>query len=191
MKMSIEEYKDAVRSCAKNHINYLFHNEGPDHARTILSNMFVNAHEHVRMASNRLTNSEIVGSDEYQKAILEFLDRNGTRLDIMLTHVPSEEETLRRGSLFTLLYFHPAYKDGRINIKDGHGMSFMDKTGNHINFCTADSNMYRIETDIEKWKAVANFNDSSKAKYLSEKFDSIFLTLSNFKMDDYFNHDGQ
>lgn len=188
MTMSIEEYRKAVRSCAINKTDYLFHNEGAEHARIILSNIFMNAYQHVRMASNSLTNTEIVGSDEYRNALMAFLNRKDTYLEIMLTNIPSEEQATKEGSIFAMLYYHPAYKEGRIKIKDAKGKSFKANSHQRINFCTGDTMMYRIETDINKWMAVANFNDFSKTKILSEKFDSVFSQLAELQLNNYFEH---
>ena len=189
MNISLEDYKKAVESCASSKTNYMFHNEGAEHAKIILSNIFMNAHDSVRMASNRLINKEIVGSEEYRKALLTFLNRPDTHLYIMLAHVPSKEQVTGVDSLFSMLYYHPAYKEQRIVIKDGLGKSFIDKKGDQVNFCTGDDSMYRIETDITKWTAVANFNDPDRSGALSQIFDHVFGKLKEFKLNDYFEQE--
>lgn len=184
--MDFNEYKNAVELCARNHTDYLFHNEGAEHAVVILSNIFMNSQDRVRMASNRLINKEIVGNEEYRKALITFLNRPNTYLDIMLTHAPTEEQVTEPKSIFFMLYYHPAYKDNRITIKDSRGKTFMDKEHHPVNFCTGDSNMYRVETDVEKWRAIANFQDSNRTKLLTEKFDYAFNSLSEIVLNDYF-----
>lgn len=186
--MNISEYKKIVQQCAQTPIDYLLHNEGAEHAVVILSNIFMNAHDRIRMASNRLVNKEIVGQKEYREALVTFLNRPNSHLDIMLTYVPSKHETIASSSLFYMLYYHPAYNEGRIIIRDGQGKSFVDKDYHHINFCTGDDSMYRIETDIERWKAEANFNDPSKTGMLVNKFDDVFQTLPEFRLNTYLAH---
>jgi len=178
----MNQYRLAVKDYASRNINYLFHNKGDEHALIILTNLFVNAKKHIRIAANKLYNDEVVNTKEYIDSMRSFLDRNDTNLSILITKKPSKEEIKscpKENTFYWMLYNHPAYDQGRIIIKEGHGKSFHDKDGSQINFCTGDEQMYRLENAIVERKAIANFGDSDMTGILIRTFDSVFPNLTS------------
>ena len=120
----MNQYRLAVKDYASRNINYLFHNKGDEHALIILTNLFVNAKKHIRIAANKLYNDEVVNTKEYIDSMRSFLDRNDTNLSILITKKPSKEEIKscpKENTFYWMLYNHPAYDQGRIIIKEGHG----------------------------------------------------------------------
>lgn len=79
----MEEYRRIVEAYAARHENYLFHNEGNEHALIIFENIFKNANDTIRIAANNLCNSEVVDRKEYVEPLIKFLDNGGT-LKILL-----------------------------------------------------------------------------------------------------------
>lgn len=63
----MEEYRRTVESYAAQHENYLFHNEGNEHALIIFENIFKNANKTIRIAANNLCNSEVVDRAEIDR----------------------------------------------------------------------------------------------------------------------------
>ena len=184
---TLEQYKNAVKDYAARGVNYLFHNEGDEHALIIFTNIFCNAKDTIRIAANKLCNKEVVNQKEYINSLRYFLDKKDTKIYILLTSCPSKEEVNDDNCLYKMLYSHPAYKEGRILIKDGEGKSFRDKDGKVVHFCMGDDTMYRIENDIVERKAVANFGDSKTTSVLNTGFDKAFNSVGkSVDLHDYY-----
>ena len=176
----MEEYRRTVEAYAARHENYLFHNEGNEHALIIFENIFKNANDTIRIAANNLCNSEVVDRKEYIEPLIEFLDNGGT-LKILLkdTPNPNNEEFKSVNCLYRALFNHEAYKKGAISIKTGNGKCFHDTEHKEIHFCTADGHMYRLENDIVERKAICNFGDEVKTKELDTLFDRVYNSITN------------
>lgn len=185
--ISLEQYKAAVKEYAAKGVDYLFHNEGDKHALVIFSNIFCNAKSEIRIAANQLCNSEVVNQKEYIDSLRFFLDRKDTRLYILLTNRPCPEDVKTDCCLYKMLFEHPAYKEGRIVIKDGEGKSFRDNNGSTIHLCMGDNTMYRIENDVIGRKAIANFGDKNITTILNRGFDGVFCRVSaTVNLADYY-----
>lgn len=185
----LEQYRIAVESYAARNVDYLFHNEGNEHALIILTNIFANAKDHIRIAANRLYNDEVVNTEAYVNAIKAFLDKGDTRLSVIITKRPEVDEVRSqsiKNTLYWMLFNHTAYDQKRVVIKDGDGKSFYDSKDQRINFCTGDGMMYRLEDDIERRKAVANFGDPAATGKLESMFDSVFEGLKEVHLNDYY-----
>lgn len=186
---TMEQYRIAVKDYASKNVDYLFHNEGNEHALIILTNIFENAKDHIRIAANQLYNDEVVNTEAYVNAIKAFLDKGDTRLSVIITKRPEVDEVRRRSiknTLYWMLYNHKAYRQRRVIIKEGNGKSFYDGKNQQINFCTGDVKMYRLEDDIENRKAVANFGDEETTTKFAEKFDTVFSELEEVNLSDYY-----
>lgn len=188
----LEQYSSAVKYYATNHEDYLFHNEGNDHALIILTNLFDNANNHIRIAANRLYNDEVVNTPEYIGSMREFLNKKDSKLSIIISKKPSVEEVRTRGrenTFYWMLYNHPAYYQGRVEIKEGEGKSFIGGNNIPVNFCTGDTQMYRFENDIEGRRATANFGDSETTQQLIDVFDKTFESLqSKVELNEYYTN---
>lgn len=169
-ELTTQAYEQIVESYAKEKTNFLFHNQGNVHALIVFKSIFRNAVSKVRIAAESLTNSEVANNDEYLKALKSFLDRPETHLQILLSNAP---ENPREYVLFNTLKSHEAYRAGRIEVRDGKGRNFR-RNGLVCHFCTADSRMYRIETDVTNRKAECNFGDKSTTEFLEKIFDEAF-----------------
>lgn len=176
----MEEYSRTVASYASRHENYLFHNEGNEHALIIFENIFKNSKKEIRIAANNLCNKEVVDREEYIKPLMTFLD-NGGILRILLKNKPSssDEEMKSTTNLYRSLYNHEAYREQRIVIKSGEGKCFHDKEKKELHFCTADGCMYRLENNISERKAICNFGDKKKTSELDSLFDGAFNSINN------------
>ena len=178
----MKQYRSAVENYAKNGVDYLFHNKGDKHALIILSNLFRNAQHSIRIAANKLFNEEVVNTQEYITSMKGFLDRNDTTLSILVSQKPEVEDfkTINpENTFYWMLYKHPAYNQGRIQIRDGKGKSFKNIDGKKVNFCTGDDRMFRLEDNIEERQAIANFNDNAFTAKLIEVFDSVFPNIQD------------
>lgn len=185
----MEEYRRTVEAYAAQHENYLFHNEGNEHALIIFENIFKNANKTIRIAANNLCNSEVVDRAEYIDPLIKFLD-NGGVLKVLLKETPNvgNDELRKEKSLYRALYNHEAYKNGNVLLKSGNGKCFHDAKHKEVHFCTADGHMYRLENDIEQRKAICNFGDSNKTKELDTVFDRVFDSINTVvRLEQYFD----
>lgn len=174
------QYRSAVQNYAQKGVDYLFHNKGDKHALIILSNLFMNAQHTIRIAANKLFNSEVVNTPEYINSMKKFLNRGDTTLRILVSQRPTWEDfkTINReNTLYWMLFNHPAYNQGRIQIRDGEGRSFQNEDGQRVNFCTGDDGMFRLEDNVEERKAIANFGDKAFTEKLNEVFDRVYPTI--------------
>lgn len=184
---SIDIYAKDVEEKASSASDYLFHNEGNEHALIICKNIFRTASNQIRIAANQLYNDEIVNKEEYIENMKSFLDKEGTKLNVIITTAPSRENVHHDNTFYGMIYDHPAYKEGRVVIKVGDGKTFKNEQGVVVNFCTGDNRMYRFEDNIEKRTAIANFNDSNTTNGLIAKFDGVFNNISHIlELENYF-----
>lgn len=184
---TLEQYRSAVKDYAARGVDYLFHNEGDEHALIIFTNIFCNAQNTIRISANKLCNKELVNKKEYASALKGFLDKKDSRLFILISIRPTNEEALQDDCIYKMIFEHQAYKEGRVLIKDGQGKSFRDTNNKTVHFCTGDEKMYRIETDVKERKAVANFGDEKTTKVLNGGFDDVFQRIGAIvNLNDYY-----
>lgn len=169
----MDDYRKAVEYYASNHLNYLFHNKGPEHAKIIFENIFKVANEHIRIAANNLWNTEVVNTQEYIDALRTFLDKPNSKLDIILTNEPNWNEVKadEANNIYKLLL---NYKS-KVRIKTGEGKNFRKTDTNQIvHLCTADDSIYRLEDNIDERTAICNFKDEKTVSELNKIFDGVF-----------------
>lgn len=182
-KLTLELYEQEVEKDAKNRSDYLFHNEGDKHALIICSNIFKYAEKEIRIAANQLYNDEVVNTDKYIKSMEQFLNRPESSLKILIRKAPQVGNVMRDNTFYGMIFDHPAYREGRVEIRHGRGSCFAGADGKPVNFCTADDIMYRFEDDIVKRTATANFGDSEMAIHLREQFDKIYVDKFTNQVD--------
>lgn len=182
---TIDDYKEAVSYFASRKQNFSIKNEGDDCARVIFTNIFLNASKEIRIAANTLRNN-VVDSPEYQDALTSFLSREGATLHIIIHNLPDNVGEKTNTNVYRRLFLHPAYKEGRVVIKNaGTDRFFIEKKP--VNFCVADGIMYRLENDIVKRTAICNFGNSDKAVPMEKVFDEVFNSLdANVDLNQYF-----
>ena len=184
----ISKYELTVHDFAEQRVNFMFHNEGNEHALIICQNMFGNATREIRIAANKLYNDEVVNTPSYIESMKKFLDHQDATLKIIVSEPPRPKMVNLAKSLYEMLYYSDAYREGRVRIKDADGKSFRDPDNMHpVNFCTADGRMYRYEWNIQERCADANFNDIPRVEQLNRNFDRIFDTLQDLDLSAYFH----
>ena len=187
----LQQYKEAVGAYAREGKDFLFHNEGEDHALIICTNIFDNATKHIRIVAEDLCNKRKVCADmSYVNALRRYLEREDSRLSIILTNFPSEKDMLR-SPLFCMLSDSKAYAEGRVVIKDSKKTLFLSKTADDksetINFCTGDDHMFRVENDVTNCRAIANFGDKKTTTQLNEVFDRGFAEFTEVDLSKVFS----
>lgn len=173
----IDEYRQAIEFLASQKLNFDIHNEGDEYAKVVLSNIFMNARNFVRIAANSLRNV-VVDSQEYLDALCIFLGRGNTLLNIIISELPENASEESNFNIYRRLFLNPAYAEGRIHIKNAE-KSLFSLDEKPANFCVADGLMYRIENDIVKRTALCNFGNKTRALKLEDVFDKGFNNLEN------------
>ena len=172
--LSMLEYQQTVETFAKTGTNFLFHNQGNEHALIVFKSIFQNARRLICIAADSLANLEVANSDEYITSLKEYLNQENSRLQILLANPKPD---MKKIPLFEMLKLHPAYQQGRIEIKDGQGKNFR-RNGNVFHFCVADNRMYRIESDIDQRSAECNFGDMTKSALVLNLYSNAFNKIS-------------
>lgn len=172
---SLKDYHSMIDTCAKEGRNQPISNGLAEHAVYLMTKMFSEAKKHVRLFSKYLPDEvtrdsvkiPVYDKDELISAAVSFLEKDGTRLDILVqgdsekipsrSFVRSLKEKKENGEIKGVVEIRQAnYKTSSIE--------------NH--FMVMDSSGYRLELDHEQTKAVANFGDSVFASKLADVFDN-------------------
>jgi hypothetical protein len=165
-------YKDYLKELAQNRKNVVFFNSSAEHASAVMSTIFQNSENLVKVFAGGLT-GEVSSSPEYRKSLDNFLRRGG-RLQILLEEYNADCPPIN----IDLLRFYKLKSTNQVVVKTHPENYFIKRKdadeGGKIHFCVADSRMYRIETDTLNYLAEGNFNDEKTAKALDVLFDSVF-----------------
>jgi hypothetical protein len=165
----MDTYKNYIKDLANSGSDAVFYNSGPQHAALVMGTIFENSDKCVKICAGNFS-GEISNSSEYRNGLEIFL-RKGGKLQILL-----QEEKLnnlkKEPELFDFLRFYSIIKPNNIVIKT-HKSKFINDE-DEVHFTIGDDKMYRLETNIEKFTAVGNFNDNKTAALLTKLFDEVF-----------------
>jgi hypothetical protein len=165
-KLEMEQtYRDYISRLATKRTNEVFLNSSAAHASIVLSNIFQQSENCVKMFAGNLK-GEVSNNPQYIDSIVKFLRRNG-KLQILL----EEYDTNNPPEILERIRF---YKNKNLVSIKTHPYELTISSGQKIHFSVGDNKMYRLETDVDKYLAEGNFGDASTAKFLSDKFDEIF-----------------
>lgn len=173
--INLVEYQKTVEMYAKEGTNFLFHNQGNEHALIVFKSIFNNANKKICIAAASLDNREVANNKEYIDAMKSYLEKENSKLLILLSNPVTDPSTL---PLFVMIKEHKSYKEGRVAIKDGKGKNF-HMNGRCVHFCVADNRMYRLESDIVNRTAECNFGDDVRTKYLTDLFERAFENVND------------
>ncbi len=168
---SLAEYKDYVLKLAKLKENTLFYNSGPEHAALVMGTMFANANsaEKIKIYTGSFK-GDISSKTDYLNGMDKYLAAGG-KVEILLQNDIPDKENSELVKLFQLYNF---INPEQIVVKK-HNYHVSRKNGTEeIHFMVAFPDMYRIEDDIVKFTAEANFNDPKTCSKLTNEFDRIF-----------------
>lgn len=173
---NLKSYREAVAFLAKNKVDNLLHNAGNEHALIIFENIFKNAVQEICIVAKDLNNEEVVLKPSYLSALSEFLSKNGVKLKVLVSEFDSDTISSEDDSFFRRVFDSKAYKEGRVEIKNGNGMGFRNNAygDSVLHFCVADGTMFRLETDIKQRKAICNFGDQVFTSELRKAFNLGF-----------------
>lgn len=174
------DYKEYIESLAAGSESIEFYNSGPEHAAIVLSTIFKTASRYVRVYCANMLSEAVSNSEDYLKAVDEFLERSAGGVDgenppLQIIFSNPIEDTFRRTPIYEILCKHRA----KVQVKgvDAGANAIRYKNG-PVHFTCADGRMYRMETDIVNKKAFGNFNDSHGADIIKTAFDNCWRRLA-------------
>jgi hypothetical protein len=162
-------YESAIKYLADNQNNFIIPNSGKEHATIIMSNIFRTSKNYVYIFAGNLGGE--VSNSVYIENLIDFLERDGTYLEVIL-----EEKPQIKSEAIRAILEHAKENPEKVKItyatnKESLRQSINEEEIRHFTF--ADDRMYRLEVDTKKFIAQANFNDEATVVRLKEKFKSI------------------
>lgn len=164
----MENYREFIESLAKNDQETFFVNSGKDHAEIVLSTIFNSTKSKLRIFANSLT-SDLASSEKYINSLKSYLEKGGELLVLLQKFEPESNK-----KLFDFFTYFQYKSPGKIQIKQSSVSLKNTKTEKYIHFTIGDDKIFRLEEDIEKYKAFGSFNDKKLSESLIQKFDDIF-----------------
>ena len=160
-------YSEAIKTLAETSDPEIFDNSGPDHATTVMSNIFRTSKNHVRIFAGDLGGN--VSKGEYLIELERYLDK-GNKLSIVLENRP------KRGNGDQKTAFDIIEKYNKINPNKVF-IGYLNQNSPYknlgIHFTIGDERMYRLETDTNLYTARCSFNDPDFAFQLLEIFNTL------------------
>lgn len=159
-------YSDHLFDLAKNKKNEVFFNSSFEHAKVVHQALAKYAEGYIDIYSRSLC-SEISNNQDYCQYIQQFLESSpGNQIKIILTNYDADK--LNERPIFQILSRFP----NQVQMKSYDGE--VQYEGKPVNFTVTADRAFRLETDIENYKAFGNFNSPEQAVILRENFDKLF-----------------
>lgn len=171
MTQDLLEYRKYVHFLSKNNENRIFLNSDDEKAIIVFSELFAKAQKNLRIFAGCLSN-KVSNSSEYISGISDFISRGG-EVKILLNKY-SEEKAADSDLLKRLAFYQTEGKPVIIQTCNDKPYLSNDPEKKEVHFAVADSQAYRIETDIEFRKSICNMNDEKMGGKLVTFFDNLF-----------------
>lgn len=176
MTKEFEEYKENIKSLARNRIDEIIYNSSEDHAAVILSELIENAENYVHIVCENM-NRKVTDRYQYLDAVDQFLSNDKHHeIKILLTDYDKSFEESKIADVLRkhkeqvfVKYFEPKAK-------------ILSEDGFPVNWAVADDRAFRFEENTNEFMAFANFCDRSLAKELNESFNTFFNDENNKKV---------
>lgn len=159
-------YSDHLFDLAKNKKDEVFFNSSSEHAVVVHQALAKYAEEYIDIYSRSLC-SEISNNSDYCQYIKQFLDRSpDNQIRIILTDYDADK--FKDKPIAQILSKYP----NQVKMRSYKGA--VQYKGKPVNFTVTADRAFRLETDIENYKAFGNFNSPTQAIVLRENFDRLF-----------------
>ena len=164
MEEELKKYAERMQFLADKRLNSPVFNEGREHALILLKTIFSTAEDYIYIYCAQLRD-ELSGNEEYYEA-LENFKKKGKTLRIIL----SDADVDLNRNIFKLIGAE------NIRILKSEQKTMMEDNLNHLkaHFTLADDSIYRLEYDIENFKALASFNDKKIGMILKNAFEGVW-----------------
>lgn len=168
VEKSMDDYIQYIKDLADKKQDALFFNTGALHASFVMSTIFDSSKETIKIFAGNLC-GQVSDTETYRTSLNHFLSKNG-KLQVLLQE--SKMITSAEPPIFDMLKFYNIVKFGNVEVKKLKG-SMLGLEGD-MHFTVGDNKMYRLEYDVESFKAEGNFNNPIESGRLSTIFDDAF-----------------
>lgn len=166
----VEDYMAAVSEISCSNSSEVFNNSGNVHAAIIFSHIFSKSKSIVRILAGNMYNV-VTMSKMYQDALLAFLGRENTQLQILLSS--TDLNKVRNKPIPNSLFKKLQPYASKIIIKQTE--KTLRRNNEIVHLCTGDQSMYRLEVDPRNRHAEVCLNDADYVRdYLIPVFDRLF-----------------
>lgn len=162
-------YKKDIFELAKLKENKVFYNSSEKHASIVHQAIMKYAESYVYILCSSLC-TDISNNDEYCELTDKFLSSDSKhQIKIIFTSYDKEFKNKNLSKVFAKYHLQVEMRkfDGRVTINN-----------KPVHFTISDDRAFRLETDIDKHMAFGNFNGELQAKFLKDKFLTIFNDFS-------------
>lgn len=179
MTQDLLEYRKYVHFLSENNENRIFLNSDDEKAIVVFSELFDKAQKSLRIFAGCLSN-KVSNSSEYISGISNFISRGG-EVKILLNKY-SKEKAVDSDLLKRLAFYQTEGKPVTVQICNDKPYLSNDPEKKEVHFTVADSQAYRIETDIEFRKSICNMNDEIMGSKLVTFFDTLSKNANNLDL---------
>jgi hypothetical protein len=165
-------YTEYVETMAKDGLNKVFFNSGPNHAAVVMSRIFKYSRETIRIYCGGFDGT-VSNDEEYLLYLEQFLE-NGGLLRILV------EQDMSKGpsEVYKILKKH---KD-QVVISQSSIKVINAVTNKPIHFTIGDNKMLRIELGITDYTAQVNFGDTEEASHMTEIFEKVLAQSRHLEL---------
>ena len=162
----LTQYENWINDLAASDSSTLVFNDGHEHAAILFGTIFRTAKKRICIYCDNMCGI-VTGTTDYYNALAECKKR-GVKVNVLLN---SLETDVLRQPVFNLID-----KQNEVKLVPAGKEDYIQTKLNNLNvhFTVADGKIYRIEYDIENFKAIASFNDEKMGDTLTNVFDEVW-----------------
>ena len=167
----LKNYKDYLDGLIRVRSNAIFTNGGKEHASILMSKMFEQTNQEIRMYCEGFK-PDLITLPPYIGALEEYL-KSGKKLRVLI-----EDDFYTNVNPFNLLREERSKRcDDTIQyrlVNDVSRAIIKNFSEGHCNFAVFDEDKFRLEISPEEYKAVGSFNSPNRAQVLIDVFEEAF-----------------
>ena len=161
----LTQYENWIKDLAASDSSTLVFNDGQEHAAILFGTIFRTAQKRICIYCDNMCGI-VTGTTDYYNALAECKKR-GVKVNVLLNSLDAD---VSKQPVFNLI------DKNEVKLVPADKCGYIQSKLNNLNvhFTVADGKIYRIEYDIEKFKAIASFNDEKMGDTLTKVFDEVW-----------------
>lgn len=161
-------YAEIVNDFARRKVDAEISNSKLPHAEAIMSTMVIYAKREVNIFCGTLDGDLYEQPEFISRAVVSMIMHNKVRFRAVVQHL--DAEALKENGFYKIVMEMDDIRDRCEFYTLNEGSTFKEDVEH---FATMDDAAYRLETDTDSIKAIANFNDPGKTTELKNRFEQI------------------
>lgn len=181
--LTVSDFRKLIGEKANSKSESIFKNGSPENANIVAANIYKHSNE-VRLYAFNM-NGDISNSlPDYMDELLNFLNRGGTKITVVLDKVEDEKSL----ALKHLLNFQTIHSESKISVLSASEefraavRTYEVDGSNDIHFMTGNEKMFRLEHNNSSKSAYFSFNNSKLTQILNTVFDANLSSCTKIKM---------